>query len=561
MRIGQKISQRLSDAVDGLYWVFSPREYTKRVAARGLSRFAEDRLRKLDANNAFTTAADNDRVRGERWLASDASPDAGLEEDIEELQRRSDDLYRNNTIAHSAIESRVSQEVGVGILPKPRIRKAAGISKAQARKWNEEISLALERWTSRGVDKSRLFSLSQVQKTAVRSYANYGEAFALLGDLISPRGGLPMVIDLINPRRVETPPDYAVDADVRMGVRYNSSGVVQGYYVRTQHPGDPVDEFRHEYYPRLDDLGQPRMLHVFDPLFPGQSRGFPWLVAAFARIKDLDDFFEAELVAKQVEACFALIFQKSSEGGLSPVDTATAAAGDVDSDRRRLQDIEPGMIHYAAEGETVSPIDPSRPGANFAPFVEASLRSIAAALNYPYELLAKNFFRTTFSSGQLAMLDGRMGFKMRQQAVIEQLLQPIYRRFVHELVLLGETTIPGLDYTSSPWLYERHHWQPQGHGYLNPRDEVAANVELLDNDMTTMSDIYAQQGADSDEKLAQRREEKLAEVEIEVEVRKRRFELEEAAGLPHEEQDPAEDEDDGEPSSQSKEDEKEEVGA
>ena len=63
--------------------------------------------------------------------------------------------------------------------------------------------------------------------------------------------------------------------------------------------------------------GSPASLHVFEKQFPGQTRGIPWLAAALDRIKDLDDWFEAELIAKQVEACFGLVFTGGEDSGLA----------------------------------------------------------------------------------------------------------------------------------------------------------------------------------------------------------------------------------------------------
>src|SRR5690606_32295997 len=102
--------------------------------------------------------------------------------------------------------------------------------------------------------------------------------------------------------------------------------------------------------------------------------------------------------AKQIEACFGLIF-KGGKSSASPADIAAGNSAETDSAGSRIEEIYPGMVHYAGADEEVTTVDPQRPGASFAPFIEASLRTVAAALNFPYELLAKNFFRTTYSSG------------------------------------------------------------------------------------------------------------------------------------------------------------------
>jgi capsid protein len=88
-----------------------------------------------------------------------------------------------------------------------------------------------------------------------------------------------------------------------MGVQYSNKQIV-GYHVRKGTPNDTkeFDHYEYEYYPRYDSAGRPRMLHVFDPMFAGQARGIPWLTAAMNKILDFDDYQEAEIIAKQIEA-------------------------------------------------------------------------------------------------------------------------------------------------------------------------------------------------------------------------------------------------------------------
>ena len=47
------------------------------------------------------------------------------------------------------------------------------------------------------------------------------------------------------------------------------------------------------------------MLHLFDRLRPGQVRGVPWFAPVILKLRDLDEYDDAELVRKKIEACFA----------------------------------------------------------------------------------------------------------------------------------------------------------------------------------------------------------------------------------------------------------------
>lgn len=530
----RSILRRTADAIDTAIFLLAPMWGAKRRVTRQLHDLAQSRIRHAEEKlgSGWDSETDN-RVRNRRWLASELSPDHFAENNLRDLQNRSVELYRRNPIAHSAIEGRVTNEVGVGITPIPRVQ--ASDNPAENQRVNTAIKSVIERWSEHGVDSRRVLSLGGLQRLVARTYATYGECFLVFGDR-RYTGPIGLAVEVISPERIETPPNLAAAANCRLGVQYDPAGQVTGYWVRTRHPYDNKDfQYKHEFFPRFDETGQPRTLHIFDPLFPEQSRGIPWLAAAQARIKDLDDFFEAELVAKQIEACFGLIFQGSEDSGVTPIDLAEGQTSETTSTGKRLEDLEPAMIHYAAAGEEVKVVDPSRPGATFVPFVEASLRSIAAALNYPYELLAKNFFRTTYSSGRLALLDGRMAFMMRRQVLIEAFLQPLYRRIVWEAVFLDELggLVDLLQYVTNPWLYDRHKWQGQGWGFIDPQKDIKAHVNALDGHIETHADVYGEQGQDWEAEFEQEHEERKRLVANEVELRKLRWDLEEAAGLPH----------------------------
>ena len=534
---------RVGNAIDEAIYTIAPVWGTRRLSARKMRRLMDSSIQQL---NRSWDSAKNDRLRGSKWLASGLSADAGLDEDLSDMQDNCAQLYRNSEIAHSAVEARVSNEVGTGITLNSRVKLGdSDADKATAKIIRERTNDLCRRWSEHGVDTRRRASISQVQKLACRTFAVYGEAFILLG-VMPTNGPVPLSVDVIAPERVETPPEFQGDKNVRLGIRYSETneesgtqgGQILGYYVRDNHPGDTgvwaADGPTYSYYEKIDENGQPRMLHVFDEMFPGQSRGIPWLAAAAGRIQDLGDYFEAELVTKQIEACFSLIF-KGGDNAPSPQDAANANKTTTDSDGRRLEDIYPGMIHYASDGEEVETVDPKRPGNSFAPFIEQALRSIAGALNLPYEVLAKNFFRTTFSSGQLAMLDGRLAFRMRQKVLIEQFLQPMHRRFIYEAIFVGEFEglVTAADYLQSPQTYEAHEWRGQSWGFINPKDDVRARNDAVKGKIATRTGVYSEQGEDFADKEDEREEEELRLLQTDINVRKARWDLEEQHGLPH----------------------------
>lgn len=521
----------VGSAIDTMIGVVAPQWAARRSAARMQSRLQqrqaeiiEGRLERL----SHWGGAETNRVRGDLWLASDLSTDAALEEELPKLQRRCEGLYRSNGIAHSAIEGRVANEVGIGLNPQSMIDPADGLSEEDVSLIGREIEAQIGRWSSTGADRSRKQSLAQVQKIVQRSFAASGEAFVEFG--IGQNGDLALAV--IPPVQIETPPQHLMDPLYRMGVEYDQDGEVAAYHVRDSHPGDNKEfEYSWTRIPRRNPDGSDRMVHVFDPLFPQQSRGIPWLAAAMNRMLDLDTFFEAELVAKQIEACFGLAIHTSGEGS-SPADIASGqVTTEAHSSNRSISEIRPGMLQWLEEGDEIKTLDPQRPGNNFVPFVERSLRMIAGACNYPYELLAKDFFRTTYSSGRLAVMDGRMGFLMRRQVMVEQFLQPLYRRLIHELVLSGRVSISARVYRRDPAPWTKHWWKAQGAGYIDPAKEVKANREAKDAGITNDATIYGEQGQDWEDAYRQRHRELMRQAEYDAKLEARRQELAKEYGV------------------------------
>jgi lambda family phage portal protein len=520
-------------ALDRAIYTIAPSAGARRMAVRRQWNVAK---RRDAALNAIFEGAEEDRTHGYRWIGARTTADDAAEQDLEGLRIHCEELYRNNTIAHGAIEGRVSHEVGTGILPQGRVTSDdEHIGEDQARAINQRLEDVVRRWSENGVDRTGLHSLVQIEKQVDREFAIYGESFIEVGD----RGGadrpIPLVLDVISPLCIETPPEASGDPNVRLGIRYDNDGRVLGYYKRRAHPYDTKrTDLQYDYIPRLDANGHIRMLHVFDPVFSGQTRGLPWMAAAINRLKDAEDIVEFTIISMQVEACFSA-FVKPGKGGAAPHDMATGAAAATDADGNRIEELRPGSVEYLNAGEEVEFGNPQRPGSTFLPMIQFTLRSISAALNYPYELLANDFFRTTFSSGRLSMMMGRLGFNMRRQVLVEKMLQPIWRRIVFESILVGE--LDGLvstgEYAAAPHRYERHIWQARsGIVHINPEQEVSAHQIELETNTNTLADIFAEGGLDWEDRLRQRYTERAKLVEQDVELEALRTRLRQELGLP-----------------------------
>ena len=127
---------------------------------------------------------------------------------------------------------------------------------------------------------------------------------------------------------------------------------------------------------------------------------------------------------------------------------------------------------------------------------------MAAALRYPYELLAKQF-TNNFSGGRLALIDGRITFKVWQTCLIERICRKVWARFVDQCVYQGALQISPIIYEQNRDHFLQHQWIPPGWPWVDPEKEVRADVAAIEAGLTTQTESLASRGRDFDETLQQ----------------------------------------------------------
>ena len=437
--------------------------------------------------------ASNSNTRGSSWIGSRLSADSVLEADLETLRTRSRELYRNDSFG-GTVDDKTNHVIGTGFTPQSRIDpKIVGTEAAQI--FNAENEALYKRW-SKTCDIGGRFSLWQQSRLMSRHFDVDGEGLAVMSDDATPERPIPLTIEVVDPERLETPPGYIGNPRVRMGVERDVTGRVVAYHIRKTHPFDTL-EFD-QTYERVEAW---RVLHVYERWFAGQSRGLPWLCRAMNRLKDCKDLDEAAVITQQVQACFA-VFVKTP---FSPTSAAQAAATGT-SGNDRLQEIRPGGIHYQGVGEEIQFASPSGTGNTYAPFQEWNYRRVAAAINWPFEMMVKNWGGLSFAAGRLVLTGLKMDVKSRQKLIDEAFLTPVWNRMVDEAVMLGRSSIEPRLWAQRPWVYQEHKWTSPAWSYaITPGEEVNANIEAVNNNQKTLAAVVAESGEDLEEVLAQRK--------------------------------------------------------
>jgi len=442
-------------------------------------------------------SAENDRAREGKWLGSRLSADAFLEEDLETTRIRSRELYRNDFVG-GAIDSRVEHVVGTGFTVQSKVKAKAGIvTQAQADAINEQLEDVYQQVEPTAC-RTRKKSLWEKINLACRCVDADGEAIVVMSDVSTVDAPIPLCVEVVDCDRLETPPEFIADPSVRMGIKYKRTngrnGEILGYYIRKNHPNDNK-EFGLEY----DLVPAWRVIHIFVEWFAGQSRGLPWMTRALNRAKDGKDLTEAGIIGAQVEQCFAGFVKTKT----NPVAAAIGAATTTDS-TRRIQDVRPGSINYLGKDDEIVFSAPNKAN-SVGTLQEYNNRTIAAALNWPYEMLMKDWRGVSFAGGRIVLNGAKISTKVRQKLIAVSMLRPFWHRMVEESVIVGAVDIDARLFRDNKHIFLRHEWAGPRWSYaINPAEEVRAVGMALDLNLTTLAHELAENQMDLEEVIAQR---------------------------------------------------------
>ena len=485
-----QLLQQLERGIDRAVGILSPKAEMQRsgirMAHRQMSRFA--------------TAYDGAKG-GRRWhnrAVSSGSADADLDGDtLETLRMRSRDRYRNDAIARAALNSLTDNVVGVGFRPQLRLPwKLLGITEERARDLAAEAMLLWEEWgSSKACDSTGRCSILDQQALWFSQVLLNGDAGVAPVMIKDPRSRFELKLETIEADRIDTPMGLRDPSGIRNGVELGQHGQPIAYWVAREHPGDELliqgrrrmrGKRKFRRIPAFAPTGRENLLHLCPIERPGQSRGAPLLAPVLDLFKDLDDYFEAELVAAQVAACFAVFITTPDPWGTANSRVAKDSAGK----KNREEEISPGGVYYQAPGEEVSTANPGRPNAVFEAFILAVTRRLTGALGIPYEVALRDFSGTTYSQARASLLEARRMFARRQRWLIAHACQPVWRMLLEEAWLKGLIDFPD-DFAERIHLWTRTHWVTPGFGLIDPDKEAKAMVTQLEAGVTTRAKLTA----------------------------------------------------------------------
>jgi hypothetical protein len=211
-----------------------------------------------------------------------------------------------------------------------------------------------------------------------------------------------------------------------------------------------------------------------------------------ASIRDLGTYLDNELQASAIASCFtAAIKTETPLGSLSDPDTGSG----IDKAGNRERYIEPGLIFDLNPGESVEVINPTRPNNAAGEWTKVILRGIAVGTGLSYEVVARDYSQTSYSSSRTSQLEDRRRFRIIQKYLIRHLLQPVWDRFCDAATRTSLDGFPSpVDLLSDRRRFTPVEWQTPKWEWVDPGVEQQTSESGINSFTATYSEVLGAQG-------------------------------------------------------------------
>lgn len=444
-------------AFDNLIAAFSPQAALRRQRARV----------QLDALRRYDGASRGRRTDG--WLTQGTSADAAAAPGLKVLRDRSRDLVRNNPYAAKAVQVIVSNVIGTGIMGQARAQRS--------RRRSEQLTALYLNWAhdSNQCDWHGRMDFAGLQALAMRSIVESGEVLIRRRTPASSSGQrIPLRLQVMEPDMLDTTKDVALANGglIKEGIEYDANGRRVAYWLYDDHPGE-----RHLRVTNLLSSKVPaeEVIHVFRQDRPHQTRGVPWASPVIIRLRDFDDYSDAQLLKQKISACFTAF----------AVDTEAPDAG-MGADL--IDKLEPGAIEILPPGKDIRFATPPTVG-EFDKISREYLLQIAAGFGVTYESLTGDLSNTSFASGRMGWLEFQRNIEAwRWQMLVPQLLNPVWKWFAAAGTVNGirmEGIVP--------------QWTAPRRELIDPAKEIEATKKAVRSGFMSLSEAIREFGYEPEE--------------------------------------------------------------
>jgi len=387
-----------------------------------------------------------------------------------------------------------------------------------------------------------------------------GEVFIKVFDEPRNRSEFSTCFQIFSPDRIFTPSDKRGEKEnIVDGIQKDEFGRASGFWYLKFQPNKYTDNNGNNfgvhkthnenttyhlnynskdftYVPFYTDNNKLNALHIFKQDFPEQTRGVPYLASIITEINNYSTYNKTEWVRRRAASSIGIVVTTNepvanANRNLYKLDDILDSSGCIDSTgccytdttcgdttgcdstsnylditlnqlqncipQKREQLMRPGGIMYLKPGEGVETVNLQGPDAGvYESFTNNSIMNMASAVNLPAFLFYPDLGKLNFSSGKLGLNRYKITLNDTQSFDNDKLLVHIYENFITELINLYPEMFSEIK--EDVYCYE---WFGPVVPDVDIQRETAASVEMLNNNLMTLTEYYSSRGQDFEETM------------------------------------------------------------
>ncbi|EIX3164351.1 TPA: phage portal protein [Salmonella enterica subsp. enterica serovar Kodjovi] len=465
------------------------------------------------------------------WMPLAESVDAALLPSLRLGNARADDLVRNNGVAANAVSLHKDHIVGHLFLISYRPNwQYLGMREASARSFVNEVESA---WTEYcdgifgEIDIEGKRTFTEFIREGIGVHAFNGEIFLQPAWDTETTQLFRTRFKAISPKRVDTPGHSMGNKQLRAGVEVDRNGKALAYHVCDDDwPLSGTGQWTR--IPKYLPSGRPAMLHIFEPVEDGQTRGANQFYSVMERLKMLDTLQATQLQSAIVKAMYAATIESELDTDKAfEYIAGTEGTGGGDANNPLVSILASYARYYAANnvklggvkiphlhpGDALKLQTAQNADSGFSALEKALLRYIAAGLGVSYEQLSRDYSQVSYSSARASANESWRYFLGRRKFIAGRLATQMFSCWLEEALIRGVIKAPRSRFSfweaRSSW--SRAEWIGAGRMAIDGLKEVQEAVMRIEAGLSTYEkelaimgedyqDIFRQQVRESEER-------------------------------------------------------------
>ena len=400
----------------------------------------------------------DDAIRGSWWL----------------LTARIRDLLRNDPVIVASQRALVKHVIGGGIGSFAAVR----LSRSELMdEFNDESDDLFQEWCEEDADAEGKLSWSEMQRILFMETAGVGECLLVKRFDPNPKRIIPLCYQLVESEQLDYSKDQPAGPNqnkIVRGVEVDKDNRPVGYWLFEANPYDSYAGFdRHSSF-----VPASRVIHMYMPDRPGQTRGISWYATIMQSLRDLDWYVGNELTAAAIGALLTVFIGREDQTGQGTGFTGPSGeSATADEHGNPLMRLGRGTVCSGRPGDKFEVIESSRPNRDAKPFIDLIQGLCGMGVGMSRLRLTGDYSQSSYTSARGAHLDDQAHFRVLQNFFGRQGPARVRRDFTEECALAGRfTTVSRKQYFAQQRRFNRITLQYPGREQLDPEMETLGSA-------------------------------------------------------------------------------------